>query len=131
MMLRTLHLVAPLLPLVVLGCGKGGIERHDLHGAVTYRGEPIPAGVISFRPDRSRGGTGPSGFGTILDGEYSTGVSGRGAVAGPVEVMIEGATSKKPMSPALFPIYKTTIDVDGDTLEFDFEVPEQTMKRKR
>lgn len=115
----------------LLGCSDGGIERHDLYGTVTYKGQPVPAGKVSFRPDRSKGGTGPAGFGRIWDGEYDTSDTGKGPVAGPVEVMIEGAVSKEPMSAQMFPIYRTTIDVDGDTVEFNFEVPEQPAVKKR
>lgn len=113
------------------GCGDGGIERHDLYGTVTFNGQPVPAGRVSFRPDRSKGGTGPAGFGQIWDGEYSTGDTGKGPVAGPVEVIIQGAVSKEPMSAALFPVYRTTIDVNGEVSEFNFEVPEQPQVTRR
>ncbi|MEQ8211572.1 MAG: hypothetical protein RH917_17230 [Lacipirellulaceae bacterium] len=113
------------------GCSDGGIDRHDLHGNVTFKGQPVPYGMISFRPDRKKGGSGPSGFAIIDSGAYDTSGTGKGAVSGPVEVMIEGAVSKQPMAEELFPIYRTTIEVDEGSAEFDFEVPESTTQNKR
>ncbi|QDS98485.1 hypothetical protein [Adhaeretor mobilis] len=113
-----------LCTILALGCNDGGLERHDLYGKVTFKGEAVPFGTISFRPDRSKGGTGPAGFARILDGEYSTSSSGKGSVAGPVVVLIEGSAENKPLSPSLFPNYKTNIEVSGDSYEFDFNVPE-------
>lgn len=117
--------------LTLQGCWRGGVDRQDLSGKVSYKGEPVPYGAISFRPDRSKGGSGPAGFARIEDGEYSTRGSGRGAIAGPVKVMIEGAISKEPLAPALFPIYITDIDVSTDESEVDFEVPEDAPRRSR
>jgi len=34
----------------LVGCGGGGIERVDVSGAVTYQGEPVKEGLISFVP---------------------------------------------------------------------------------
>jgi hypothetical protein len=112
------------LTLIVSGCGGGGLERQDLYGKVTYNGQPVPAGSIAFRPNRTKGGSGPSGFAKIEDGEYSTASAGKGSVSGPVLVIIEGAVSKKPMSPALFPPYKKELEITDDLDYVDFEVPE-------
>ena len=116
--------VAVLLSLAAQGCGGSGLDRQNLYGRVTYKGEPVPFGSIAFRPDRSKGGKGPAGFAQIVEGEYSTKSSGKGSVTGPVIVMIEGQVANKPLSPALFPTYKTSIDVTPDTDELDFDVPE-------
>ncbi|QDS98503.1 hypothetical protein [Adhaeretor mobilis] len=130
--MRKISLAAVLAVLLsTLGCGGDGLDRHDLSGMVTFKGAPVPAGSISFRPDQSKGGSGPTGYAKIEDGEFSTYGTGKGAMTGPVKVMIEGAVSKKPMSARLFPIYKTDIEVSGDKTEFDFEVPEQAARVKQ
>lgn len=113
------------------GCGGDGLNRLDLTGQVTYKGQPVPYGTISFRPDHSKGGTGPTGFARIEDGQYDTSGEGKAAMVGPVKVFIEGAVSKEPMAASLFPMYRTSIDVNGEKDQFDFEVPEGPPQKKR
>lgn len=121
---RFLALTTLAVCLMVQGCGRSGIDRNDLSGKITYKGQPVPFGTISFRPNRKKGGAGPSGFAQIVEGDYSTSSSGKGAVSGPVIVMIEGLVANKPMAAALFPTYKTEMDITGEIEELDFEVPE-------
>lgn len=45
--------------LLAEGCGKSGVERHNLSGQVTFRGKPLPAGLIVFEPDSRDGNEGP------------------------------------------------------------------------
>lgn len=130
MLSRSLVAAAALITLAAAGCGDSGVKRHDLYGEVTFKGEPVPFGSIAFRPDRSKGGSGPSGFAQIIEGEYSTRQSGKGSVSGPVIVMIEGQVANKPLSPALFPAYKTNIDVSAGS-EVNFEVPSQPEQPRR
>ena len=111
--------------LFVCGCDDGGVKRHNLSGTVNFADQPIPYGKISFRPDRSKGGSGPAGHAEIRDGKYSTKKSGKGAVLGPVEVIIEGLTSDKPMAPPLFKPYKTTLTLSSDSRVQDFDVPKE------
>lgn len=108
--------------IVLAGCGDDG-GRQNISGKITFAGEPIPFGKISFRPDHKRGGTGPAGFATVMNGEYSTKSSGKGAIAGPVEVIIEGLVSDAPMATPLFMPYKTTSDIEKGVKQLDFDVP--------
>ncbi len=129
-MFRNISLASAIVfSFVTLGCGGDGLDRHDLYGKVTYQGKPVPYGSISFRPDYSKGGSGPTGFAKVEDGEYNTGNTGKGAIAGPVQVFIEGAVSKEQTPAALFPIFKTTIEVTGEVDQFDFEVPVDASSR--
>ena len=106
-----------------VGCGPSGIERFDVSGTVTFNGNPVPHGRITFRPDRSKGASGPAGFAAISDGEFDTYQSGKGSAPGPMVVSIEGFKSSKPMAPALFAPYLTAAEVSADDIQLDFEVP--------
>lgn len=51
------------------GCGKSsGLQKSEVSGKVTYNGEPIRDGDISFQPDQ--GTAGPPSSGTIKNGVY-------------------------------------------------------------
>jgi hypothetical protein len=57
---------ALLLPLAG-GCGASGPVRHEITGKVTYKGEPVEEGIISFEPED---GQASKDGATILHGEY-------------------------------------------------------------
>jgi hypothetical protein len=50
----------------ILGCGESGPKRNAVSGKVTYKGEPIKLGTISFRSPEGYVGTVE-----IKDGEYA------------------------------------------------------------
>lgn len=79
-------LVAPLLALVFGGCGaKNDLSLGKVTGNVTYRGELVRQGTVTFLPDESKGTRGPSALGVIgKDGVYvmTTEQSGDGALVG-------------------------------------------------
>ncbi len=116
-----------LMVLGILGCGpKSGVERHDLSGTVTFKGNPVPVGMVSFEPiEKGVGG----GFAPIRNGEFDTADGGRGALSGTTAVRITGFDGiKDPSNPdappkALFPAYETTIDLDDDQDEIEFALP--------
>ena len=109
-----------------VGCGGSGVERTAISGKVTFKGQPVPSGLIYFTPDTSRGNSGPQGFAEITDGKYSTDNLGLGAVTGPMVVQITGYAEAKNNSEApqtlLFPTYQTTVEVDQNTKTLDFEI---------
>jgi hypothetical protein len=53
--------------LAAAGCGGSAPGRHEVTGAVTYRGEPVGEGVIEFEP---LDGQGSRDGATILNGVY-------------------------------------------------------------
>jgi hypothetical protein len=117
-----------LLPLVN-GCGTSKVPRHNLSGRVTFRGKPVPVGLIVFEPDASRGNRGPQGYAQIFDGRYETEKFGKGAIIGALRVEITGfppgdGSAGNPSTP-LFPPYKTQVEVSADTSTLDFDVPIQ------
>lgn len=111
----------------VVGCGQKGPRRYDLSGQVTYQGEPVPMGEISFDPVDPQGVGG--GFAPINDGKFDTSVDGRGHLGGEHRVQIVGFSGwvdpndhDKGAVP-MFPPYETTIDLPTNTDNMDFEVP--------
>ncbi|MEN1677993.1 MAG: hypothetical protein AAGJ46_00260 [Planctomycetota bacterium] len=108
---------------VAVGCGRSGVDRISLRGKVSYNGQPVPAGQVRFEPDAKRGGSGPVGFATIVDGEYNTRRGGKGPTAGPVLVKVEGYATAKAFAPELFPRHTFKAEVSSDVNEIDFEVP--------
>lgn len=126
--------IAGLVIALIAGCGGSGVERVTISGNVTYRGQPVPSGIISFTPDAKKGNRGPQGVAKIIDGRYTTDDHGKGAVHGPQLVEIRGFGGKggagrgdslpftggKP----LFPIFYTEADVKDGTTTLDFVVTE-------
>lgn len=128
--------IAPLMAMalaalgLLAGCGGSGggdsPERISLSGKVTFNGQPVPAGDLSFAPDGKQGNKGPAGIATIENGVYYT-VDGKGPVAGAQVVTINGFEAGEGADPAsgppvLFSDYQTRIVVSPDQSENDFEV---------
>ena len=72
-----------LLLLLATGCGEPAAPPlAAVHGQVTYRGSPLPGGLVVFTPDEDFGGRGPQAEGVIgYDGRFTLTTSG-GAGAG-------------------------------------------------
>jgi hypothetical protein len=93
--LRTLQTTNRTIVLMVLvvaaGCGKKNVP---VHGTVTYQGQPVDAGLISFTPIEDSAG--PVSRATIREGRYE--VSARGGLSfgkHRVEVLAQKKTGRK------------------------------------
>lgn len=111
----------------LVSCSKSDRPRFHMTGRVTFQGQPVPAGNISFEP--VEGGV-AGGFASIQDGRYDTSQSGRGHWGGKHTVRITGNTGKllKPNDPdsgteSLFTPYETTVDLPLQAATQDFDVP--------
>jgi hypothetical protein len=98
-------------------------------GKVTFKGQPVPAGWISFMPDSSKGGQGAVKVAQIKDGMYDTALAADGGILpGPTVIRIAGFDGKViprfAQGKQIFNIYelRDTL-VDGMTTK-DFTVPE-------
>ncbi len=118
------------LLLLAAGCGRGGVERYDVSGTVTFDGQPVPLGQIMFQPDGSKGNRGPAGVAKIENGHFDTSPTDKGTVGGPHVVIISGYDGKNididaemPAGSSLFPDYRTTADLPKDDTTLDFNVP--------
>lgn len=73
------------------GCGGDGLpKRYKVSGKVSYKGQPVAKGTVSFYPVKTSGEN-PGAFGTIVDGYYTatTFTDGDGALPGEYEVSID------------------------------------------
>lgn len=119
------------------GCNSSVNDPRNCHvrGTVTYGGQPIPVGVITFEPDPAEGGSGPQGFAEIVAGRFNTSQSGRGTTGGGQIVVVSGydgqATEDSPSGKPLFPTWKTTVDVPRSTMtELHFDVTEPSGRQR-
>ena len=112
----------------IAGCGQEGPRRYHISGKVTFKGQPVPEGNISFEPVSSEIG---GGFAFVREGKFDTSEEGRGHLGGEHRVRITGHTGVliDPNNPdsgtvALFQPYETTLDLPQGSSEQEFEVPE-------
>jgi hypothetical protein len=73
----------------VVGCGNSGPKRYGVSGAVTYKGQPIKSGLISFIPEGSEASAGGA---SIIDGKYEI-PDKPGLPAGKYEVSVNVPTA--------------------------------------
>jgi hypothetical protein len=115
------------------GCSQTtkGPQRYTVQGQVTFRGEPVPVGRISFEPDPAAGIDGPPGVAEIVNGRYETDRR-FGTITGRHIVRIDGyeAPGPEPLGPddalrPLFREYQTTVEIPAEPSTQDFDVPEQ------
>jgi hypothetical protein len=125
------HVAGLLWLLAGIGCGgSDGPPRYDVHGSVTYDGQPVPKGFITILPDSAKGNEGPGGGAAIENGTYRT-EPGKGVIGGPHTVRIVGydgvPTSMEgeqlPDGQPLFAPYETTIDFPRQDFQQDFKIP--------
>lgn len=119
--------LASFLALVsMMGC-QSGPRIYHVKGAVTFEGNPIPAGVIFFDPDVTKQNDGPQGFAFIKDGFYDTAEKGgKGVVGKAYLVRVQGFDGKPgeelPMGRPLFTDYQEAVDFPLEDSIRDFKV---------
>lgn len=118
---------------LMLGCNSGDQVYH-LSGDVTYKGKPVPSGMIIFEPDNAQGNSGGPGRAKIHDGKYDTREEdGAGIVGGPHLIRITGldggthgqTAGEIGLPNMLFPEYQTKEDLPKEDAVKNFEVPAQ------
>ena len=111
------------------GCGQGE-KLYNVSGTVKFEGKPVPAGNIFFDPDPTRGGTGPQGIASILNGKYTTAVDGCGIRGGSYNVRILGYDGKSaneaPLGQALFREHEEKRDLPAADSEMNFDIPKRS-----
>jgi hypothetical protein len=113
------------LMMLVVGC-KPKSDRLSFEGAVTWKGQPIPAGRVYFTPNVSKGGSGPQGYALITDGRYDTSSeSSKGCHAGAHSAEVHGFDGQgdKGFGNPLFAPYSISIEVPAEGGTIDLEVP--------
>lgn len=111
---------------LTLGCNKPKSDRLTIEGAVTWKGQPVPAGRVYFSPDESKGGSGPQGHALITNGRYDTGEEkSKGCHIGPHFAEVHGFDGQgdEGFGTPLFAPYSISIDVPAEGGTLDLEVP--------
>jgi hypothetical protein len=127
MMRPLLRLIVCVVPLFLTACGQPS-NRFDLSGTVTFKGRPVPAGVIVINPDLSKGNDGPQGFAEIRDGRFDTRTLAKGAPSGAVVLVIDGfdgkAQPEAPYGQPLFVGHKVWVELPKEPTEKNIDVPD-------
>ncbi len=71
------------------GCGTSGPETFQATGTVTWKGQPVPMGMLRLEPDTKAGNSGPGAVAEIIQGRYAT-PRGKGVVGGKYRVYVSG-----------------------------------------
>ncbi|MBI1311705.1 hypothetical protein GC176_10465 [bacterium] len=133
-------LFTTLLTVSLAGCGGGdsGPPRLQIKGAITFDGQPIPAGTITFVPDASQGNQGPASNATIVNGAYTITAGSKGVVGGPNIARIAAfdgnarPEAELPLGELLFPEYEMEINVptagSSDPQTVDLNVPKDAAR---
>jgi hypothetical protein len=120
---------AALLATVLLAalCGCGGPKSIEVTGTVSYKDQPVPAGVIFFDPDPMKKHNGPTGFAYIKEGRFNTREQGRGVRPGPHQIRVHGFDGKPgeelPMGKLIFPEYTKQAELLDPDTPLDVKVP--------
>jgi hypothetical protein len=113
--------------LAALSACSGQPSRYDVSGTVTFKGQPVRAGLIVINPDLTKGNDGPQGFAEIRDGRFDTRTLAKGAPSGPVVLMIDGfdgnAQPESPYGKPLFVGYKVSVELPRGSSEQTIDVP--------
>lgn len=113
---------------LLAGCSDSGPVTYRVSGAVTYNGQPVPAGEVVFQPDASLGNKGAGSVVLIKNGRYETD-PGKGVVGGPYIVRIAGfdgvPVGDSSVGTGLFPPYQTNVEFPKEPTTKDFDVPVQ------
>lgn len=124
-----------LLTLCMVGCGGGGasdVTRYQVSGTATFKGQPIPSGMVYFEPDSVEGNKGPPGFAPIKDGQFDTSRGGKGTVGGAHVIRVEGydgaTTADQPYGKPIFGVHSFPENLPKEAKTLNIEVPEDAIK---
>jgi hypothetical protein len=118
-----------LLAIVFLGgCSDPAVDGVDAWGKVTWGGNPVPSGMVTFTPDGGKGNRGHQGWATIADGRFDTReTTGKKISKGPCMALV---TSKQPSTDPAHPKgtnlvlrYEKPLEVSTEPAELNLDVP--------
>ncbi|MCC9606665.1 hypothetical protein LOC68_16725 [Blastopirellula sp. JC732] len=114
------------------GCGASDTTIH-LTGAVTYDGQPVPAGMIQFSPDEAKGNPGFGCVAMIRNGQFTTRDS-LGVLGGAYVIRVQGldgiAAGENSDGAPIFRTYEMSVELPMKSGQFDIDVPLQTKKKR-
>src|SRR5438552_4144630 len=105
------------------GCGSSEIQKSPISGKVTFKGKPVPAGYVSFQPDK-----GEVIVLQINDGVYDSAKEQKpGVIPGPNKIRIAGFDGVKvkgfSQGKQIFNPYSVQETIASSTSTKDFVVP--------
>jgi hypothetical protein len=119
---------------LALGCGEpSSVNRYDVAGHITWNGQPLKAGYVTFNPDSTKGNSGPQGIAMIADGKFDTRLEGgRGASPGAQILDVSGYDGKNtsednPLGRLVFVGYKRSETFDKDIFDLSIEIPKDAV----
>jgi hypothetical protein len=118
--------VTAALAALAAGCAAGGGgEDASVSGTVTFKGQPVPRGRVTFSPDPAKNPGGQQGYADIAGGRYDTAAGGRPPSAGAVVVRVEGLTplAADGTGAPLFQTYEVPAELPAGRSHKDIEVP--------
>jgi hypothetical protein len=118
---------ALLIAFCFTGCGgETGPPRYEVSGKVTFGGQPVPNGSITFAPDGAAGNKGPLTATVVKDGVYKT-ESGKGAIAGDtiITILPPAASSETPPDQVKgqFQPFEARVKLPKEKSVHDFDIP--------
>lgn len=114
--------------LTCAACSKGDGRVH-IQGQVTWKGQPVPVGMVLFNPDVKAGNIGPQGMAPIKDGRYDTrGEGGRPVTPGAHVATIHGFDGvaqgeERPRGKRIFMPAEVNVTTSPETGDVDLVVP--------
>jgi Prokaryotic lipoprotein-attachment site len=112
---------------VLAGCGQTGPTYYHVAGTVTFGGQPVPKGTVTFEPDAAKGVRGQMGYADLVDGKFDTRAAGKGVLGGAYVVRILGydgkAAYEAPYGNGIFPEYTITRDLPKEDSTLTIDVP--------
>jgi len=125
---RNMLKVTGVLAILCVGCFNSGPDYHQVSGNVTFNGQPVPLGEVSFTPNSAEGNSGPSVVCPINEGKYQS-PAGRGVVGGAYIAVISGFQKASPSNDPtasdygqrLFPVQRKTLALPDQDSQYDFE----------
>jgi hypothetical protein len=127
------------MALVLPGCGGEERPRYPVSGTVTYQGKPVAMGSIRFEAEASVGDFAPVCHAPISEGKYAT-PSQDSPTNGKYLVLVMGIDTARIKKdgppgtpwemPALFPPFRTIVEIPPPNGVFDIEVPSKSLTAK-
>lgn len=113
--------------LTFVGCAESDSPRFNLSGKISYRGQPIPLGTITFLPVNQPDLSGPPAYALIKDGQFSTAGDGLGHFGGETDLMVAGydgipTSDEAPMGTPLFSAKSLRRDLEKANSQLDIEL---------
>lgn len=112
-MQRLIWIALSLSFLIPAGCRRSQEPpRAPLHGKITYNGNPVAFGTITFAPDFKKGSKGMFGTAEIQNGEYRTDPD-FGITEGPMMLHVQIFDAKPPANKMIANIVDYPLNVAG------------------